>query len=41
MGTKPSETLGSDWALNHPDFVLAYNRTLETEDLPLEEWATF
>jgi antitoxin CcdA len=29
------------WREEHADFVAAYNRTIETEGLPLEEWRSF
>jgi len=29
------------WRTEHADFVAAYNATLETEGLPLEQWRTF
>ena len=29
------------WRNDHTDFVSAYNATIETEGLPLEEWRSF
>ncbi len=29
------------WREEHADFITAYNATLETEGLPLDEWRTF
>lgn len=29
------------WRADHADFIAAYNTTLESEGLPLEEWKTF
>lgn len=29
------------WRVDHADFIAAYNRTLETEGLPLDEWKSF
>lgn len=29
------------WREEHADFIAAYNATLETEGLPLDEWRTF
>lgn len=29
------------WRDEHADFIAAYNTTLETEGLPLDEWRTF
>lgn len=29
------------WRLEHADFITAYNATIETEGLPLDEWKTF
>ena len=29
------------WREEHADFIAAYNATVETEGLPLEEWKTF
>ena len=29
------------WRKDHADFVAAYNATIETEGLPLDEWRTF
>lgn len=29
------------WRLDHADFIAAYNATVETEGLPLEEWSSF
>lgn len=29
------------WREEHKDFIAAYNATLETEGLPLDEWRTF
>lgn len=29
------------WREEHADFVAAYNATLETEGLPLDEWRSF
>jgi len=29
------------WRSEHADFVAAYNRTLESEGLPLDEWKSF
>lgn len=29
------------WRKEHADFIAAYNATIETEGLPLDEWRTF
>lgn len=29
------------WREEHADFITAYNATIETEGLPLDEWRTF
>ena len=29
------------WREEHADFIAAYNTTIETEGLPLDEWRTF
>lgn len=29
------------WKLEHADFIAAYNRTVEQESLPLDQWRTF
>jgi antitoxin CcdA len=29
------------WRADHADFIAAYNATIETEGLPLDEWRTF
>jgi antitoxin CcdA len=29
------------WREEHADFISAYNATIETEGLPLDEWKTF
>jgi antitoxin CcdA len=29
------------WRQEHADFILAYNATIETEGLPLDEWRNF
>ena len=29
------------WRKEHADFIAAYNATIETEGLPLDEWKTF
>jgi antitoxin CcdA len=29
------------WAQQHADFIAAYNQTVETEGLPLEQWRGF
>jgi antitoxin CcdA len=29
------------WRQEHADFILAYNATIETEGLPLDEWKNF
>lgn len=29
------------WRSEHADFIAAYNATLETEGLPLDQWRTF
>jgi antitoxin CcdA len=29
------------WRVEHADFIAAYNATIETEGLPLDEWRTF
>jgi len=29
------------WRAEHADFISAYNATIETEGLPLDEWRTF
>lgn len=29
------------WREEHADFIAAYNATIETEGLPLDEWRTF
>lgn len=29
------------WRSEHADFIAAYNATIETEGLPLDEWRTF
>ena len=29
------------WRKDHADFIAAYNATIETEGLPLDEWRTF
>ena len=29
------------WREDHADFIVAYNRIIETEGLPLEEWRSF
>ena len=29
------------WREEHADFIAAYNTTIETEGLPLDEWKTF
>lgn len=29
------------WRAEHADFIAAYNATIETEGLPLDEWRTF
>lgn len=29
------------WREEHADFIVAYNGTIETEGLPLDEWRTF
>jgi Post-segregation antitoxin (ccd killing mechanism protein) encoded by the F plasmid len=29
------------WQEENADFIAAYNRTVETEGLPLEQWRTF
>lgn len=29
------------WREDHADFIAAYNGTIETEGLPLDEWKTF
>jgi len=29
------------WRREHADFIAAYNRSIETEGLPLDEWKTF
>lgn len=29
------------WAEQHADFIAAYNQTVETEGLPLEQWRGF
>lgn len=29
------------WQLEHADFIAAYNRTVEQEGLPLQEWRSF
>jgi antitoxin CcdA len=29
------------WRTDHADFIAAYNATVETEGLPLDEWKSF
>ena len=29
------------WRTEHSDFIAAYNASIETEGLPLDEWRTF
>jgi antitoxin CcdA len=29
------------WRQDHADFVVAYNATIDTEGLPLDEWRSF
>jgi antitoxin CcdA len=29
------------WRSDHADFIAAYNATIETEGLPLDQWRTF
>lgn len=29
------------WRADHADFIAAYNATVETEGLPLDEWKSF
>jgi antitoxin CcdA len=29
------------WRADHTDFIAAYNATVETEGLPLDEWRSF
>ena len=29
------------WRIEHADFIAAYNASIETEGLPLDEWRTF
>ncbi|MCF8169479.1 MAG: type II toxin-antitoxin system CcdA family antitoxin [Rhodoferax sp.] len=29
------------WRSDHADFVAAYNATIETEGLPLDQWRAF
>lgn len=29
------------WREDHADFIAAYNATIETEGLPLDEWGSF
>lgn len=29
------------WRADHADFIAAYNATVETEGLPLDEWRSF
>ncbi|MDD4960473.1 type II toxin-antitoxin system CcdA family antitoxin [Rhodoferax sp.] len=29
------------WRSEHADFIAAYNATIETEGLPLDQWRTF
>ena len=29
------------WSQDHADFIASYNRTIETEGLPLEQWRSF
>ena len=29
------------WRSEHTDFIAAYNATIETEGLPLDQWRTF
>jgi len=29
------------WAVEHADFIAAYNQTVEAEGLPLEQWRSF
>ena len=31
----------SKWREDHADFISAYNATIETEGLPLDEWRSF
>ncbi len=33
--------LASRWRTEHADFIAAYNASIETEGLPLDEWRTF
>ena len=29
------------WRVEHADFIVAYNATIEAEGLPLDQWRTF
>ncbi len=29
------------WRIDHADFIAAYNATIDTEGLPLDQWRTF
>ncbi|MFZ4480623.1 MAG: type II toxin-antitoxin system CcdA family antitoxin [Rhodoferax sp.] len=29
------------WRVEHADFIVAYNATIDTEGLPLDQWRTF
>lgn len=29
------------WRIEHADFIAAYNATIKTEGLPLDQWRTF
>lgn len=31
----------SRWRGDHAEFIAAYNRTIETEGLPLDQWRSF
>ena len=33
--------LENRWRADHADFIAAYNATIDTEELPLDEWRTF
>jgi antitoxin CcdA len=32
---------GRKWRADHADFIAAYNATVETEGLPLDDWRSF
>jgi antitoxin CcdA len=40
-GARRREERERRWQEENADFIAAYNRTVETEGLPLEQWRTF